>query len=111
MKTFLLFGSVLAQECEKPNLGRDDLELLCNDQFCQVNCKLESKPEKEVYIRCWCKDENCKYIRHYTRYEENMHFELETDWLDDFKCQSLTRSLIAERELFEPVEVEGSIIR
>ena len=111
MKTFLLFGSVLAQECQQPNLSKDDIELLCNDKFCQVNCKVGSNPETEVYIRCWCKDENCKYIRHYTRYEENMHFELDNDWLEDFKCQSTTRNRIAERKLYEPVEIEGMINR
>ena len=115
MKISSLFGTVLAQQCQLPQLKRDDIGWLCNEKFCELACTNGIVSLSQVFIRCWCQSEDeCRYIRHYTRYEENMEFELDDySWQDDFNCESVNRMMgpsLSQFRVEAPV-VEGLILK
>lgn len=108
MKNFILFGTVLGQQCQLPQLKRDDIGWLCNEKFCELTCNNGILSKDQVFIRCWCRSEDeCRYIRHYTRYEENMEFELDDDsWQNEFQCQSFQRMMLPP---LSPFRVEAPV--
>lgn len=82
IKGFLV-GAVAAEQCKLPELERNDVEWDCREKFCELKCINGFKSPEEILIRCFCRSE-CEYIRHYTKYQQNMVFKLEENWLQDW---------------------------